>query len=209
MTTTEVTGPGTRHRCSAATSASSERECAGLNAAFAASRYMSPTSGSSLSTVGDGSAACGSTPYPYVRLHQPHGMFTAGNVKWTLGRERSYLADKDEVLDHLEHCLEEIRRSVRVDTFFGHTLEAVDEGPERCRVTCRSATGELLTVDADTVIKAYGFRITPNDPLPLSSSQAHSVSPDTCDVRMGDIAADDRPVWIIGGGKTAMDMPMR
>ena len=43
--------------------------------------------------------------YPYVRLHQPHPMFTAGNIEWTLGRDRSYLATKDEVLDHFEHCL--------------------------------------------------------------------------------------------------------
>jgi len=38
--------------------------------------------------------------YPYVRLHQPHPMFTAGNIKWTLGRDRSYLATQGEVLDH-------------------------------------------------------------------------------------------------------------
>jgi hypothetical protein len=31
------------------------------------------------------------------------------------------------------------------------------------------------------------------------------VSPDYCDVRTGDISESDAPVWIIGGGKTAMD----
>jgi hypothetical protein len=39
--------------------------------------------------------------YPYVRLHQPHGPFTVGNIEWTLGADRSYLATKGEVLDHL------------------------------------------------------------------------------------------------------------
>ncbi|MGA5463690.1 FAD-dependent oxidoreductase [Mycobacterium sp. NPDC050041] len=178
---------------------------AGLNAAFAASRHLSR--GQRIILVDRRGRVGGMwvDTYPYVRLHQPHGMFTAGNVKWTLGRERSYLANKDEVLDHLEHCLDEIRRSVRVDTFFGHDVESVDEHPGRVQVTCRSSTGERLVVEARKVVKAYGFRVTPNDPLPLSSTRARSVSPDTCDVRTGDLAADDAPVWIIGGGKTAMD----
>ncbi|WP_332909805.1 FAD-dependent oxidoreductase [Mycobacterium hippophais] len=205
MTASEVTGPAdatSMQRCDVCIVGAG---VAGLNAAFAASRHMSHDQRIILVDRRERAGGMWVDTYPYVRLHQPHGLFTAGDISWTLGRERSYLATKDEVLDHLQHCLEEIRRSVRVDTFFGHTLEAVDEGSERCRVTCRSATGELLTIDADTVIKAYGFRITPNDPLLLSSSQVQSVSPDSCDVRTGDIAADDRPVWIIGGGKTAMD----
>jgi hypothetical protein len=47
--------------------------------------------------------------------------------------------------------------------------------------------------------------VTPNDPLEISSDRVQSVSPDYCDVRSGDIAASDAPVWIIGGGKSAMD----
>lgn len=43
--------------------------------------------------------------YPFVRLHQPHGMFTAGSVKWNGGRPRSHLAARHEVLDHFgEHA---------------------------------------------------------------------------------------------------------
>ena len=57
--------------------------------------------------------------YPYVRLHQPHGMFTAGNIKWTLGQDRAYLANKGEVLDHFGHCLKVISERVRVDELFG------------------------------------------------------------------------------------------
>jgi hypothetical protein len=45
----------------------------------------------------------------------------------------------------------------------------------------------------------------PNEPLQLSSRRVHSVSPDYCDVRAGDIGESAAPVWIIGGGKTAMD----
>jgi hypothetical protein len=205
MTASEVAGPA---------DSTSVQHCdvcivgagvAGLNAAFAASRHMSRDQRIVLVDRRERVGGMWVDTYPYVRLHQPHGMFTAGNITWTLGRERSYLATKGEVLDHLEHCLDVIRRSVRVDTFFGLTMESVDEGAERTRVYCRSSTGERVVIAADKVITAYGFRIEPNDPLPLSSVRVHSVSPDFCDVRKGDIRADDKPVWIIGGGKTAMD----
>ena len=49
--------------------------------------------------------------YP-VRLHQPHGTFTAGNIKWTLRVEPSH--------------------------------------------------------ETKQLIKAYGFRVQPNDPLKIS-----------------------------------------
>ena len=57
----------------------------------------------------------------------------------------------------------------------------------------------------DNDYEKYGFRIEPNDPLEFSSSRVHSVSPDYCDMRGDDMRATDSPVWIIGGGKTAMD----
>jgi hypothetical protein len=60
-------------------------------------------------------------------------------------------------------------------------------------------------VEAKRLIKAYGFRIMPNDPLEISSTRVQSVSPDFCDMRGDEMRASDTPVWIIGGGKTAMD----
>src|SRR5688572_24057492 len=42
--------------------------------------------------------------YDHVRLHQPHGIFTAGNIKWDLGVAASHLATKPEILDHFERC---------------------------------------------------------------------------------------------------------
>ena len=34
----------------------------------------------------------------------------AGNIKWTLGQDRSYLATKDEVLTHFDHCLDVVKQ---------------------------------------------------------------------------------------------------
>jgi Pyridine nucleotide-disulphide oxidoreductase len=178
---------------------------AGLNALFVASRYLSADQKVILI---DRRARVGGMwvdTYPYVRLHQPHAMFTAGNIEWTLGKEPSYLATKGEVLDHFEHCLEVVKQRVRVDEFFGWDMESEDETDGIVRVHCKSADGQHMVVEAKRLIKAYGFRVVPNDPLEISSERVVSVSPDYCDMRGNDVRASDTPVWVIGGGKTAMD----
>jgi hypothetical protein len=62
-----------------------------------------------------------------------------------------------------------------------------------------------MVVEAKRFIKAYGFQAKPNEPLEISSARIQSVSPDYCDMRCDEMRASDSPVWIIGGGKTAMD----
>jgi thioredoxin reductase len=178
---------------------------AGLNALFVASRYLSRDQKIILI---DRRARVGGMwidTYPYVRLHQPHPMFTAGNIKWTLDKEPSYLATKDEILDHFAHCLNVIKERVPVEEYFGWEFESHDETDGVVRVACRSPDGQTLTIEAKRLIKAYGLRVTPNEPLEISSTRVQSVSPDYCDVRSGEMRASDAPVWIIGGGKTAMD----
>ena len=89
---------------------------AGLNALFAASRYLTPDQRVILVDRRPRVGGMWVDTYPYVRLHQPHGMFTAGNIEWTLGREPSYLATKAEVLDHLRRAerLEDRRGEVGI-----------------------------------------------------------------------------------------------
>jgi Pyridine nucleotide-disulphide oxidoreductase len=178
---------------------------AGLNALYVASKYLSRDQKVILVDRRERVGGMWVDTYPYVRLHQPHGIFTAGDIKWTLGQDRSYLATKPEVLGHLEHCLNVIKRRVQVDEFFGWELDSHDETDGRVRITCKSADGRHLMIEAKRLIKAYGFRIVPNDSLEISSTRVQSVSPDFCDMRGDDMQASDAPVWIIGGGKTAMD----
>ena len=178
---------------------------AGLNALFVASQYLSRDQKVVLVDRRERVGGMWVDTYPYVRLHQPHPMFTAGNIKWTLGQDRSYLATKGEVLDHFEHCLNVIKQRVQVDEFFGWALESHDEADGIVRITCRSSDGQRLVIEAKRLIKAYGFRVKPNDPLEISSERVLSVSPDFCDMRGDEMRASDTPVWIIGGGKTAMD----
>ncbi|AFM15672.1 putative flavoprotein involved in K+ transport [Mycolicibacterium chubuense NBB4] len=178
---------------------------AGLNALFVAGRYLSREQTVILVDRRHRLGGMWVDTYPYVRLHQPHGMFTAGNITWTLGRERSYLATKPEVLDHLDHCLDVIKERVHVDELFGWSLESEDEVDGVVRVVCRAADGRRRVIETRRLIKAFGAQVVPNEPLELSSTRVRSVSPDYCDVRGDEMRADRAPIWIIGGGKTAMD----
>jgi len=71
-------------------------------------------------------------------------------------------------------------------------------------ITCRDGE-RTLTITADRLITAYGAGVTPNPPLPFTSGQVRSVSPDRCDLRGAAVRGSEAPFWIIGGGKTAMD----
>src|ERR1700759_4224927 len=92
---------------------------AGMNALFVAGQYLSREQRVILIDRRPRVGGMWVDTYPYVRLHQPHPMFTAGNIKWTLGQEPSYLARKGEVLDHFSHCLSVIKQQVRIDEDFG------------------------------------------------------------------------------------------
>ncbi len=181
---------------------------AGMNALFVASRYLDRDQRVILVDRRPRVGGMWVDTYPYVRLHQPHGLFTAGNIAWTLGKDRGYLATRGEVLDQFEHCLTVLKQRVRVDEFFGWAVVSHDaaRGAEgMLTIHCTSGDGRRMVIKARRLIKAAGFAITPNDPLQVSSSRVRSVSPDSCDVRAGEIGASGAPVWVIGGGKTAMD----
>lgn len=178
---------------------------AGMNSLFVASRYLSQDQKVILIDRRPRVGGMWVDTYSYVRLHQPHPMFTAGNIKWTLGQDRSHLATKGEVLDHFSHCLNVIKQRVRVDEYFSWDMTSDEEIGGTVRIACRAADGRTMLIEAKRLIKAYGLAVTPNDPLEVSSERVQTVSPDYCDVRSGDIKVSDAPVWIIGGGKSAMD----
>ena len=120
------------------------------------------------------------------------------------GKKPEYLATKSEVLDHFQHCLDVLGERVRIETRFGWEYEGHEEFADGVVIACRGGE-RTLTITADKLITAYGAGVTPNPPLPLTSEQVKSVSPDYCDLRGADARASEAPFWIIGGGKTAMD----
>src|SRR5262249_52406155 len=158
---------------------------AGMNALFVASRYLDRNQRVILIDRRPRVGGMWVDTYPYVRLHQPHELFTAGNIAWTLGRDRGYLATKDEVLGQFEHCLDVLKGQIRVDEFLGWAMVSHDVADGTVTINCTSSDGRPLVIKAKRLIKAAGFAVTPNDPLNVSSSRVRSVSPDTCDVRAG------------------------
>ena len=178
---------------------------AGLNALAVASQYLARDQRALIIDRRDRAGGMWVDTYPYVRLHQPHPYFTAADIKWTLGADRAHLATKDEVLDHFSHCVDVVRGRVGLDEWLGTELLSHEAGDEAIRLTCRSADGTRRLAETKRLIKAPGFAVEPNQPLAVSSDRVHSVSPDSCDVRSGEIAESNAPVWVIGGGKTAMD----
>lgn len=178
----------------------------GLNALFVASRYLSRNQRVVLVDRRARAGGMWADTYDYVRLHQPYSFFTAGNIEWTLlDRKREYLASRNEVLAHLRHCLEVIKRRVRVTELFGYDFVGAEEVGATVRITCSSAEHGVTEFEADRLIKAYGQAVETNAPLELSSACARSVSPDFLDTRGPQLRASDAPVWIVGGGKTGMD----
>lgn len=169
----------------------------GLNALFVASQYLFSDQRVVLVDRHPRVGGMWLDAYDYVRLHQPHPFFTAGNIRWTIDKAREHLATKDEVLGHLHHCAETIKRRIPVTELFGYEFENCEEAGATVRITCGSDEGRRMEIEADRLIKAYGQGVQVNAPLELSSGRARSVSPDFFDVRNPEMQASDAPVWIV------------
>lgn len=178
---------------------------AGLNALAVASEYVGQSGRVLLVDRRSDPGGMWNNTYPYVRLHQPHPFFTASNIRWTQGHRPDHLASKAEVLQHFQHCLAVIAGRSQLDTRFRSEYVSHDERGELVEVTLSGPDGTLNTVTTARLVKAFGYDVSTNPPLPVSSNRVRSISPNEHDVRTDAIAQDSAPVWIIGGGKTGMD----
>lgn len=178
---------------------------AGLNALAVASEYVGGTGRVLLADRRPGPGGMWNDTYDYVRLHQPHAFFTAGDIRWTQGHRADHLATKAEVLDHLGHCLDVAAGRTHLEARFGTEYVSHVERGSHVEVTLRGADGSCSTVITQRLVRAFGYDIRTNPPLRLSSDHVRSISPDEHDVRTGPIAQDSAPVWVVGGGKTGMD----
>jgi hypothetical protein len=182
---------------------------AGLNALFVATRYLSATDKVVLVDRNPRAGGMWQDTYDYVRLHQPYSMFTAGNMPWELDQAPAYLAARDEVLDHLHHCLAVLRQKLTLEEYYGYSLVSLEESAsdDAVYVHCSApqSVGRQLRIRAQKCIKAFGMQVTPNEPLEFSSIRVRSISPDDFDVLGAEMRASQAPIYIVGGGKTAMD----
>ena len=182
---------------------------AGLNALNAASEYLPKDARVLLLDEKDRAGGMWNTAYDYVRLHQPHPMFTVGNLKWNWRKPRHYLAARDEVRDHLVGALNAVSERVSLTTGFGTAVSrceevTTDHGPV-AEVDFHPAGAETAkkTVRAKRAIHAPGLNYALAEPLSLSSQNVVSIIPQ--DLRKTLAEHPKAPVYVIGGGKTGMD----
>ena len=180
-----------------------------LNALVVASGYLDRSDRVVLIEKRPGPGGMWRDTYPYVRLHQPHPLFTAGAVPWQGGHARSYLAARDEVVDHFARVVDVVRRRVDVEERYGCEFMSDEEQDGRVLVRARDQDGAAHVVDTARLIKGYGVEIGPDLPLAVTSERVRSITPTSLDEHFDGLRADSAPVWIIGGGKTAMDTAYR
>jgi hypothetical protein len=182
---------------------------AGLNALFAASKHLQSDQKMVMVDRREAPAGMWRDVYSYVRLHQPYPMFTAGNIAWQGQSDRANLANKREVVDHLQHCFNVLAARTQLTPKFGHEyLGHEDNGTGELPVTVhlrRLEDGAEVTVRARRLIKAFGYDIETNEPLQLSSKAVLSLSPDYCNVLGPEVTQAAGDVYVVGGGKTGMD----
>ncbi len=178
---------------------------AGMNALVVASGYLPKTARVLVADTRPRVGGMWVDTYDHVRLHQPHGIFTAGNIRWALDVAPSHLATKPEVLEHFQRCFGIAAERVDLESAFGWTYESHREHDGLVEVTFTGHGGDRKVVSTKRLIKAFGHHVTPNAPLALSSTAVRSITPELIGQHGAELAADDAPVWIIGGGKTALD----
>lgn len=182
---------------------------AGLNALYAATEYLPKGARVLLIDQKDMAGGMWNVAYDYVRLHQPHPMFTVGDLKWGWNKPPSYLAKRDEVRDHLASALAPISDRVRLDLRFGHTVTGCEdvraEDGYRAAVTfhANGDAEESVTVQATRAIHAPGLDYRLAEPLVFSNGHVISILPQ--DLLETLAAHPGRPVYVVGGGKTGMD----
>ena len=222
---------------------------AGINALNAAAKYL--PKGARVVVVARQSRWGGQwvDQYDFVRLHQAHPLFTAGEREWSISATKpwSHLATKKEILQHFEDVVEanvsekELQLvgahatfahrccNERLDAFSAMMLAAlfqyeyggytVEGGKVQLVVTSLlhkdgGVVPPPVTILADKMIIATGVNVPQKFPISFSASVSaavHSLCPaDILSPRwhaMMKYSADaDKPIWIIGSGKTAMDI---
>ncbi|MEM9069981.1 MAG: alpha/beta fold hydrolase [Myxococcota bacterium] len=140
--------------------------------------------------------------YDFVRLHQPHPMFTAYDQEWALEAERSHLASRSEVIAHLSDLGERARACAKVETLFGYRYVSHADADGGLDVVFESADCQRRVVRAKRLIKATGFDIRKKEALVLAARGVESIPPAGLSASVREGRAH---YCVVGSGKTAMD----
>lgn len=171
---------------------------AGVNALNAAVKYLAPGARVVVVDQGVGWGGMWQHAYGFVRLHQPHRMYTAGERRWNLRKPEAHLATLTEIkshfLDIVEACVGE--SEVELRTLFRHRYDAhaADAEAGVVRLTAMPVSEAALhdggddggggdaglgpgpmppvAIEARRLVIATGFNIRAKRPLPFSCGPA-------------------------------------
>ncbi|MEM6899407.1 MAG: potassium transporter [Pseudomonadota bacterium] len=176
----------------------------GLNALFVAADKLKKTDKVVLIDRNVGAGGMWNNTYDHVRLHQPHRMFTVGNLAWEPKRPPAYLPTGAEVNEHLRSCVNRLRKRIDLTELYSHEMVSSEETPDGVEVTCKSLeTGETVSVMAEKLIDASASDIPVSEPLELQSSAVVSTTPEKLKDHV--YSESDTPIYVVGGGKTGID----
>ena len=166
--------------------------------------------------------------YEGSKLHQPRAMYNVGGISWgnLFLKPKDYLATKEEVLDYYESVVAQCTRKFKVIFMGGYHFDFDEQliGSKIVFTATRVPTVEepvlkihldKVKVKVDRLIKALGFYVKILPPLKVSSTEtSHCVSMAPNDQRLNEHMLmrsnpgvyTPPPIYIIGSGKTAMDM---
>jgi hypothetical protein len=178
----------------------------GLNALYSALHYLPQSARVLLVDRKPTSGGMWTQTYDYVRLHQPHQMFTVGDLEWLWDKPPEYLATGSEVLEHLQSCLDRMRCKVRLTERYETDCLRIEEIETtlgaRAVVHLERQDGTRSKITASRAIHAAGWDVPPIKPLNITSQQIIS----TCPMGLSEVdIKSNSPALIIGGGKTGMD----
>lgn len=178
----------------------------GLNALAVAGHYLSPDARVVLVDSRPSAGGMWLDTYDFVRLHQPYPIFTAGDISWQLDAPASHLATRKEVADHMSYCAEVAGAKVDLEERFGSEYIAHSEDGSTLTVTLRRPDGRVETLRTKRLIKAFGNNVLPSSPLQITSTAVRSSTPEQLPTAIEAHSDETGPIWIVGSGKTAMDV---
>ena len=186
---------------------------AGLNALAIAISYLGKNDRVIVIDRKNGIGGMWQEAYDYVRLHSPYRSFRCGNIEWKLKKPYSYLATKAEILDYFANCYEQAKCSVKLDEYWNYSLldcqEVKVNGHYEVHASFTSTVDQQpprLIIKTQRLIKAFGFNATSPTQLPLTSSSVKSITPSYLYLNSTEIQQSDKPIYIVGAGKTGMDV---
>lgn len=190
---------------------------AGLNALVTANKYLKPGQHAIIADVRSDFGGQWNDTYSYVRLHQPHQLFTVCDKPWDLNRGYEwYLATGAEVLEHLQETGREEMKQHGTETLFEHRYVSHHVHDDEVHVKFEDIKkgNALVTVKTRRLIHACQLSHPKIQPLKLSSTNVRSITPNSlpdiikqCKSKSkGNADAGRRCHFVtVGSGKSALD----